>query len=275
MSAEAFFDGIEVWYPGSISDSGIPKRLSANASALCGAEWSWSPAHSRADQYSLHSGKRHWFLWLSYYDDCSGRIERNAIGRMPKTGVDADAAAKALLAAFWQFDYHECEVDRPHYCDPGTLSSEALEKIMDSVWGINSVVSLDLIKAYESTDFCVLEPNKFTLRIGVQSPELTDLYVEMGVRSAGFLTAWNPYSTEASAADNANAQLSLIRGLSAEGYPILKALGVDPSGEWPGEESIFVPGLELDRAKSIGTDFGQNAIVWAGSDAVPNLVLLR
>jgi hypothetical protein len=275
MSAEACFDCIEVWYPGSIGASGMPKRLSANASTLCGAEWSWSPAHSRADQYSLHSGKRDWFLWVSYYDDCSGRIERHVIGRMPKADVDADAAAKALLTAFWRFDCHECKVDRPHYCDPGILSSDALREIMDTVWGIKSVVSQDLIKAYKNTDFYVLEPNKFTLRIGKQSPELAKLYAEMGVHSAGFLTAWNPHSAEASAEDNANAQRSLIRGLSSEGYPTLKAFGVDPSGEWPGEESVFVPGLELDRAKSLGTEFGQNAVVWMGNDAVPQLVLLR
>jgi hypothetical protein len=275
MSAEHCADRIEVGYPGSISGSDVPKRLSANARNLCGAEWSWSPAHSRADRYSLHSGRRDWLLWLSYYDDYFGRIERNIIGRMPKIGVDADAAARALLTAFWRFDHHKCEVDRPHYCDPGTLSSEALREIMDKVWGIKSVVSKDLIKAYENTDFCVLEPNRFTLRIGKQSSELAKLYVEIGVYSAGFLTAWNPYSAETSVADNAAAQLSLIRRLSLEGYPTLKALGVDPAGEWPGEESIFVPGLDLERAKSLGAEFGQNAIVWAGPDAVPQLVLLR
>lgn len=275
MSNEASVDGIEVGYPGSVSGSDVPNRLSANASILCGAEWSWSPAHSRADTYLLHSGRRDWFLWLSYYDDYFGRIERNIIGRMPKIGVDADAAARALLTAFWRFDHHECEVDRPHYCDPGTLSSEALREIMDKVWGIKSVVSKDLIKAYENTDFCVLEPKRFTLRIGKQSSELAELYVEMGVHSAGFLTAWNPHSAEASAEDNANAQRSLFRLLSSEGYPTLKAFGVDPSGEWPGEESVFVPGLNLERAKSLGVEFGQNAIVWAGPDTVPQLVLLR
>lgn len=99
MSDEASVDGIEVGYPGSFSGSAVPKRLSANASILCGAEWSWSPAHSRADTYSLHSGRRDWFLWLSYYDDYFGRIERNIIGRMPKIGVDADAAVNRPLFA--------------------------------------------------------------------------------------------------------------------------------------------------------------------------------
>lgn len=133
----------------------------------------------------------------------------------------------------------------------------------------------ELIVAYEATDFRVLEPQEFTLRVGQRSAELQSLYVDMGVTSAGYLTAWNPYSAETSAADNEAAQLSLIRSLSLEGYPTLKALGVDPAGEWPGEESVFVPGLGLERAKSLGVEFRQNAIVWASSDAVPQLVLLR
>lgn len=133
----------------------------------------------------------------------------------------------------------------------------------------------ELIMAYEATDFRILEPQEFTLRVGQRSAELQSLYVDMGVTCAGYLTAWNPYSAETSTVDNTKAQLSLIRSLSLEGYPTLKALGVDPAGDWPGEESIFIPGLDLERAKSLGVEFGQNAIVWAGSDAVPQLVLLK
>lgn len=266
---------IEVGYPGSVSGSGAPKRLSANSSTLCGAEWSWSPAHSRADTYSLHSGRRDWFLWLSYYDDYFGRIERNVIGRMPKIGVDADAAARALLTEFWRFDSNECDVDRPHYCDAGALSSETLQEIMDAVWGSKSIVSPELLKAYENTDFCVLEPNKFTLRIGSKSPDLAKMYIEMGVHSAGFLTASNPYSGEVTAEQNKRALNDLSRALSLDGLPTLIAIGVDPSGEWPGEESFLVPGISIERAKMLGAEFEQNAIVWAGPDAVPSLILLR
>jgi hypothetical protein len=133
----------------------------------------------------------------------------------------------------------------------------------------------DLIMAYETTDFRVLEPREFTLRVGQHSTELHELYAELGVTCAGYLTAWNPFSQEASELENEYAQRQLLRQLSLEGFPALNALGIDPSGDWPGEESVFVPGLSLDRAKLLGSEFGQNAIVWAGSDAVPQLVLLR
>ena len=133
----------------------------------------------------------------------------------------------------------------------------------------------DLIMAYETTDFRVLAPREFTLSVGQRSAELHALYVELGLTCAGYLTAWNPFSKEASELENENAQRQLLWQLSLEGFPALNALGIDPSGDWPGEESVFVPGLSLDRAKLLGSEFGQNAIVWAGSDAMPQLVLLR
>jgi hypothetical protein len=133
----------------------------------------------------------------------------------------------------------------------------------------------DLIMAYETTDFRVLAPREFTLSVGQRSAELHALYVELGLTCAGYLTAWNPFSKEASELENENAQRQLLRQLSLEGFPALNALGIDPSGDWPGEESVFVPGLSLDRAKLLGSEFGQNAIVWAGPDAVPQLVVLR
>ncbi len=138
-----------------------------------------------------------------------------------------------------------------------------------------TVIPRELIMAYEATDFRVLEPHVFTLRVGQRSAELQSLYVDLGVTCAAYLTAWNPYRYETSAAENALAQQSLIRSLSLDGYPTFQGLGVDPAEKWLGEASIFVPGLSLERAKSLGIDFGQNAIVWASDDAIPQLVLLR
>lgn len=275
MTDQKGLHSITVGYAGSINGSGVPKRMSPNALPVCGTEWSWSPAHSRVDHYSLHSGKTDWFLWLSFYDDCSGKIERDIVARMPKNDVNAEDAAKALLTEFWKFDYNECDVDRPHYCDAGSLSAETLQDIMESVWGIKSIISPELMKAYENTDFCVLEPKKFTLHIGIQSPDLAKLYMEMGVHSAGFLTAWNPYSGVVAAEQNKRALDNLRRALSLDGLPTLNAIGVDRSGKWPGEDSFLVLGVSIERAKTLGAEFEQNAIVWAGPDAVPSLILLR
>ena len=138
-----------------------------------------------------------------------------------------------------------------------------------------SEIPSELVLEYKKIVFRVLEPQACTLWVGRHSAELQSLFVELGVTYAGYLTACNPFSGEASGVDNEHAQRQLLGQLSLEGVPALNALGIDPSGDWPGEESVFVPGLSLDQAKSLGSEFSQNAIVWAGPDAVPQLVLLR
>ena len=158
------------------------------------------------------------------------------------------------------------------------MTMQNLETVFETVCcgtTLMAEVSRALIEAYEATDFRVLEPLPFTLRVGCASEDLLALYSSTYVTCAAFLTAWNPFSAGTSDKDNQKAQQVLLRKLSLEGFPTLNALGVDPAGTWPGEDSVFVPGLSLERAKLLGSEFGQNAIVWAGSDAVPKLILLR
>ena len=46
---------------------------------------------------------------------------------------------------------------------------------------------------------------------------------------------------------------------------------VADAGDWPVEESCFVPGIELEDALALAEDYGQNAIVCGGADGVPRL----
>ena len=62
--------------------------------------------------------------------------------------------------------------------------------------------------------------------------------------------------------------------LGGEGR-VFAGAGRDLAGTWPEESSFVVLGLDLDAARALGREFSQNAIVWAGNDAVPRLVLLR
>jgi hypothetical protein len=132
-----------------------------------------------------------------------------------------------------------------------------------------------LIAAYEATEFRVFGAHPFTLRIGTFSPELDAAFRRWGVSSAAFITAWNPRG-EAYAADaNAALQASLVEAIAAMGLQSLSGIGVDPTGDWPGEESLLVLGLDQVAASSLGAAFEQNAIVWVGQDANPQLILLR
>ena len=110
---------------------------------------------------------------------------------------------------------------------------------------------------------------------GRASPELRRLYARYGVASAAFVTAWNPQSEPADDAANATAQIALRAALATHGCTALEAFGADVTGRWPGEPSLLAMGLAESDAIALGRRFRQNAILIAGPDAVPRLVLLR
>lgn len=140
---------------------------------------------------------------------------------------------------------------------------------------MRSTLPPELIAYYEATDFRVTAPRRFTLRIGKPSPDLEALYNETGATCAAFLTAWNPFSEETDPAINAANQRQLIERVTQLGFTAWDGMGSDPSGDWAGEESIFVLGMDRTSASALGVEFRQNAIVWVDADTVPQLVLLR
>jgi hypothetical protein len=138
-----------------------------------------------------------------------------------------------------------------------------------------SRLQAELIDAYRKTDFRVLGSQNFTLRVDTVSEPLRRLFEAEGVRSAAFVTAWNPYSAPTALDDNRRAQTALRQRLASEGYSTSDGFGVDPTSDWAGEDSVLILGMSLERAKCLGNELRQNAIVWVGEDVVPSLVLLR
>jgi hypothetical protein len=165
-----------------------------------------------------------------------------------------------------------------------------------------------LIAAYRaahyevSTDASAGLAAAFVLRVDVASSELLALYGRHGVSQAAYLTACNPHSTMLSDADNRARMDELaqtLRALARQGparsktrsilrspahayvrsnprsYMCLHGRGTDPSGAWPGEASVLVLGMSEEQARELGTRFAQNALLHAGADGVPRLVLLR
>lgn len=130
--------------------------------------------------------------------------------------------------------------------------------------------------AYRNTDFrCGLFSESMVLRVGIHSAELAELYAASGHRSAAFITACNPRSESTSDVENLARHQALGVALTQLDLPIVEGIGVDPNGHWPGEASYFVLGIDLDAASALGQQFDQNAVVWVGRDAIPQLVLLR
>ena len=140
----------------------------------------------------------------------------------------------------------------------------------------STAITPDKITAYKSTCYCVGETaSAFTLRIDVPSEDLQQLYQVTGQNCAVFITAFNPYGTEQRSKANLTAHAQLGDYLHAISPRVIEGAGTDPSGEWPPERSFLALGIDHSTACRLGKRVHQDAVVWAGADAVPRLVLLR
>lgn len=134
----------------------------------------------------------------------------------------------------------------------------------------------DKIEAYLDTHYHVgVGPDAFVLRIGQHSPALALHYAENGSDCALFITAFNPLGQEQDDAANKEAHARLGEVLHPMASAIIEGEGSDPSGKWRTEKSYLAFGIDADAARELGRRFKQDAVVWIGRDAVPQLLLLR
>lgn len=134
----------------------------------------------------------------------------------------------------------------------------------------------ELVAAYSATDYRVTSDDQaFVLQIGQRSDELARKFELIGKAGATFITAENPFSQAASAEENATNQANLYQDLAATGAVILEGAGQGADPAWPAEASYLALSISREKACELGRKYQQNAIVWIGPDAVPELVLLR
>lgn len=138
-----------------------------------------------------------------------------------------------------------------------------------------SEISPLIIKAYLETDYCVFGEPPFVLRTGIANESLVKLYKRLKTNCGVFVTAFNPFSNNVGEAANTVRQIELAKELNRCSLTFFDGIGKHPSGEWVAEPSYFVLGLSLEAAKALGKKYDQNAVVWCGSDAIPELVFLR
>ncbi len=139
----------------------------------------------------------------------------------------------------------------------------------------NSVIDQATIRAYHETDYVVRGEPSVILRIDEACPEPAAIHRSHRVDCSAFLTAFNPFSHSLDEQENDRRHELLMQELKLRSLPVLEGHGSHPDNGWPPEASVLVPGLSLEASKSLGARFEQNAIVWSGADAVPQLILLR
>jgi hypothetical protein len=131
------------------------------------------------------------------------------------------------------------------------------------------------LAAYRQTEYRVFGPAPAILRVGVRCAELALLHEAHHTLCSAFITACNPLGVIVADSVNQQRQAALAAQLSHQGLVAIPGLGEHPAHEWPGEPSYLVPGLTRTAAQQLGRDFAQNAIIWSGADAIPELILLR
>ena len=139
----------------------------------------------------------------------------------------------------------------------------------------DSVIAQSSIQAYLQTDYHVHGATPLTLNIGVANAGLAALHKTHSVESSAYVTACNPFSQALDNSANDTRQAVLARELQQHGLTYINGIGQHPTNGWTGEQSFLVLGLSREDAKMLGARYKQNAIVWCGPDAVPELVLLR
>ena len=139
----------------------------------------------------------------------------------------------------------------------------------------DSVIAQSSIQAYLETDYHVHGAMRVTLNVGVANACLAALQRSHSVESSAYVTACNPFSKALDDSSNDARQAVLARELHQHGLIHISGIGQHPTNGWPGEQSFLVLGLSREDAKMLGARHEQNAIVWCGPDAVPELALLR
>jgi hypothetical protein len=138
----------------------------------------------------------------------------------------------------------------------------------------DSVIDRDTIQAYLETEYHVQGDAPVTLKIGVAAPKLVGLHNARSVEASAFITACNPFSLTLDPKVNEERQAALVAELKDLRLAFIAGIGQHPSSGWA-EPSYLVLGASLEVAMALGVRHEQNAIVWSGPGAVPELVLLR
>jgi hypothetical protein len=129
----------------------------------------------------------------------------------------------------------------------------------------------DLVSAYGAAEYHVFADPPFVMKVGLHSAALEALLARTGVKSAFFITAYNPFSNPKTDQENEAANDDLRKLL---GPIVLPGAGRDPSGQWPQEKSFLVCGDKQPvRAYALARQFGQNAFLWIAGDCVPMLLI--
>ncbi|WP_341677192.1 DUF3293 domain-containing protein [Niveibacterium sp. SC-1] len=138
-----------------------------------------------------------------------------------------------------------------------------------------SALPPELVAAYRAAHYVVPGRAPLLLRVGETNPALAALLASLAVQGAAFLTTCNPGSVRLEAEENARRMRILQAEIREAGLPVINALARDPSGQWPDEASLLIPGASRAWSEALAQRHGQNGFLWLDAQGRIELVLLR
>jgi hypothetical protein len=126
--------------------------------------------------------------------------------------------------------------------------------------------------AYLAARYLVaVDGDRITLEIGRPAPDLDKILIARSVESAAFVTAWNPHSTWHARDDNLVLGSRLATAVEQLGLAALPVTTTADDPRWV-EHGLLILGIFEPRARRLGEQFAQNAIVMVDRGAAPRLI---
>lgn len=139
-----------------------------------------------------------------------------------------------------------------------------------------SEISPDLIASYKTAGYqAIVDADVISFRIDQYSASIDQLLVKSDHQYAVFITASNPLSQQQIPHVNLTRNTQLHNALMQYTNLVFEGASTDPSKLWPSEQSYLALGIDLKTVVTLGKQFGQNAVVWVDTSAIPQLILLR
>ena len=131
----------------------------------------------------------------------------------------------------------------------------------------------ELEALYRATTYRLFLPGgNCDLRLDSASETLACWLETAGAGEFAIVTAHNPGSSPCGEKVNAARQAELECELLEAGFEPYVGENVADAGDWPSEETCFVPGMPKLLALELAARYGQAAIVCGGADGIPRLV---
>ena len=120
----------------------LQEKLPKSATYAFTAEWWYSPASTRIDNYFIAKDKssNYWVLWNAWFDDNWFKDEEDIITEITVgEASDIKSAAKLLITKAWREEKDASSLDYPEFISQtGLLEMDDVENIVNDIWSNNN-----------------------------------------------------------------------------------------------------------------------------------------